>query len=104
MAETLSVIRTVEDTMEGTLVTPIFSGGRPKHTKSEVESIASELANTFRLENSHKRVEFDAIETKSDGTSVIFKHIELDTEETYGKRNKNAIEKMIDDINKKNTE
>jgi len=103
MATVYTIIRTVEDTITGrTDVATVFFGVYPGFNKSKVETIASDLANSFNLENSHRRIEFDCIENNENGKRIVFKNIVLDNPE-FGKAYKDNLSKVIENINKSNS-
>ena len=102
MAATYSIIQTIEDASENqTIVTPVFSGSSSNFTKGQVMSIASEIANNFKMENSFRRVELDCIETNENAERIIFKNIPLENP-SFGKAKKSDLDKLVDQINEEN--
>lgn len=105
MPELYTILETVEDTMDGqTIVTCVFTGVRSnvegrKINRDVVKSIAADIANQFKLKNSHRRIDYDCIETKTDDSRVIFHHIDLDNP-LFGVMEKKTIEQIIEEINK----
>jgi len=105
MPELYTILETVEDAYDGaTTVTCVFTAARSdnkdrKVNKDVVKSIAADIANAFKMKNSYRRVDYDCIETKTNGDRTIFHHIDLDNP-LFGKAEKKTIEQIIEDINK----
>jgi len=100
MSTTYSVIRTIEDATSNTTdVAVVYFGVAPKMNRWDVESVASKLANEFKVENNQRRIEFDCIETNENGERTVFKNINIQNDK-FGVVSKKTMQNIIDEINK----